>query len=194
MARVGMGLIKNEHDVWCVCRKVPKRLEEAVATVLGAPKARQPWLKRSLHTKDEKRAKVLAKPVMMEFDRIIADAEALLAERPLRTSLSEVEIKQVSDYFYALQLQGDEELRTEGVGDDPLFSSVHQQLSDAGVAFETPFTVENVGSGLSDRMMHKIDEGTSIVLPALRQALAPLTGAAATEDCWLDWYRTWIFA
>src|SRR5262245_64412097 len=51
MVRVGMGLIKNEHGVWCVRRKVPKRLEEAVATVLGASKARQPWLKRSLRTR-----------------------------------------------------------------------------------------------------------------------------------------------
>lgn len=32
MARVGMGLIKNEHGVYVVRRKVPPRLEEAVAT------------------------------------------------------------------------------------------------------------------------------------------------------------------
>ena len=85
MVRVGMGLIKNEHDLWCVRRNVPKHLEEAVATVLGASKSRQPWLKRSLRTKDEKRAKVLAKPVMMEFDRVIADAEALLVQQPSKT-------------------------------------------------------------------------------------------------------------
>ncbi len=41
----------------------------------------------SLHTKDEKRAKVLSKPVMMEFDRVIADAEALLVQHPLRIEL-----------------------------------------------------------------------------------------------------------
>jgi uncharacterized protein DUF6538 len=172
MVRVGMGLIKNEHDVWCVRRKVPKHLEEAVATVLGASKSRQPWLKRSLRTKDEKRAKVLSKPVMMEFDRVIADAEALLVQHPLRTSLTETEIKQVADYFYALQLHADEELRVEGVGDDPLFASIHQQLSAAEVEFESPFSIEKIGSGLSDRMMHKIDEGSSIVLPALKEALA----------------------
>ena len=74
-----------------------KHLEEAVATVLGASKSRQLWLKRSLRTKDEKRAKVLAKPVMMEFDRVIADAEALLVQHPLRTSLTETEIKQETD-------------------------------------------------------------------------------------------------
>jgi len=78
MVRVGMGLIKNEHGVYHVRRKVPKRLEEATARVIGASKARQPWLKETLRTKDEKRAKVLAKPVMMKFDRILAQAAARL--------------------------------------------------------------------------------------------------------------------
>ena len=172
MVRVGMGLIKNEHGVWCVRKKVPRQLEEAVARVQDASKSRQPWLKRSLRTKDEKRAKVLAKPVMMEFDRVLAQAEALLIEHPVRTSLADSEIKQISDYFFALQLHGDEELRTEGVGDDPLFADVHRQLTEAGVDFKSPFSVEKLGSGLSDRMMHKISEGTSIVLPALKEALA----------------------
>jgi hypothetical protein len=104
MVRIGMGLIKNEHGVWCVRRKVPKRLEAAVARVQDASKARQPWLKRSLRTKDEKRARVLAKPVMMEFDRIVAKAEALLVQHPVRTQLTEAEIKRIADYFYADQL------------------------------------------------------------------------------------------
>jgi hypothetical protein len=115
---VGLGLIQNEHGVWCVRRKVPKRLEEAVARVQGAPRARQPWLKRSLRTKDEKRAKVLAKPVMIEFDRILAQAEAMLVEQPVRTSVTEAEIKAISDYFYAHELSTDQELREEGIGSD----------------------------------------------------------------------------
>ena len=41
--RVGMGLIKNEHGVWQVRKKVPKRLEAARATVLGA--AARLWLR-----------------------------------------------------------------------------------------------------------------------------------------------------
>jgi hypothetical protein len=111
MVRVGMGLIKNEHGVYHVRRKVPKHLEEATARVTGVPKARQPWLKQSLRTKDEKRARVLSKPVMMEFDRILAKAEALVAERPVRTKLTEAEIKQISDYFYARELHIDEDVR-----------------------------------------------------------------------------------
>jgi integrase len=169
---VGLGLIQNEHGVWCVRRKVPKRLEEAVATAMGASKAKVSWLKESLRTKDEGQAKIRSKPVMMKFDRIIAEAETLLLEQPVRSSLTETEIKQISDYFYAAELYGDEELRAGGIGDDPLFASIHQQLSEAGVEFETPFSVEKNGSGLSDRMMHKVEESASIVLPAVKEALA----------------------
>jgi hypothetical protein len=69
-------------------------------------------------------------------------------------------------------LRADEDLRAEGIGDDPLYASIHQQLSEAGGEFEAPFSVQKNGSGLSDRMMHKIEESASIVLPAVREALA----------------------
>jgi hypothetical protein len=171
--RIGMGLFKNEYGVWHVRRKVPKRLEVAVARLKDNPKGRVSWLKRTLGTKDEKRAKILAKPVMMEFDRIIAQAEALLVEHPVRTELTEIEIKQIADYFYAYQLGADEELRAEGVGSDPIFANVHRQLAEAGIEFETSFDVAGeTGSGLSDRMMHKIEEDASIVLLAAKEALA----------------------
>jgi hypothetical protein len=168
-----MGLIKNEHGVFHVRRKVPKALEVATARVMGVPKERVSWLKETLATKDEKQAKVLAKPVMMKFDRILAQAEALLVEHPVRTELTEAEIKQIADYFYAHQLGADEELREEGIGSDPVFAGVHRQLVDAGVDFETPFEVaEGTGSGLSARMMHKTEEDASLVLSAAREALA----------------------
>jgi hypothetical protein len=62
-----MGLIKNEHGVWLVRKKVPKRLEVATATVLGKSKERVSWLKETLRTKDKKQAMIIAKPVMMKF-------------------------------------------------------------------------------------------------------------------------------
>jgi hypothetical protein len=89
MVRIGMGLIKNEHGVYHVRRKVPKAREEATATVMGVPKARVSWLKETLGTKDEKQAKIRAKSVMMKFDGILAKAEALLVERPLSRSCAE---------------------------------------------------------------------------------------------------------
>src|SRR5450631_4412512 len=171
--RVGMGLIKNEHGVFHVRRKVPKALEVATARAMGVPKERVSWLKETLGTKDEKQAKVLAKPVMMKFDRILAQAEALLVEHPMRTELTDAEIKRIADYFYAHELGGDEALREDGIGSDPIFASVHRQLVDAGIEFETPFEVaEETGSGLSARMMHKIEEDASSVLSAAKGALA----------------------
>jgi integrase len=168
-----MGLIKNEHGVYHVRRKVPKALEAATATVMDVPKERVSWLKETLGTKDEKQARVLAKPVMMKFDRILAQAEALLVEHPVRTELADAEIKQIADYFYAHELGADEEIREEGIGSDPGFASVHRQLVEAGIEFKTPFDVaEENGSGLSDRMMRKIGESISIVLPAAKEALA----------------------
>ena len=171
--RVGMGLIKNDYGVWHVRRKVPKALEVATARVMGVPKERVSWLKETLGTKDEKRARVLAKPVMMKFDRVLAQAEALLVEHPVRTELTETEIKQIADYFYAHQLGADEELREEGIGSDPVFENVHRQLAEAGIEFEAPFDVaKETGSGLSDRMMHKIEDDASVVLRAAKEASA----------------------
>jgi integrase len=171
--RVGMGLIKNDHGVWHVRRKVPKALEVATARVMDVPKERVSWLKETLGTKDAQRAKVLAKPVMMRFDRVLAQARAFLVEHPVRTELTDTEIKQIADYFYAHELGADEEIREGGIGSDPGFASVHRQLVEAGIEFETPFEVaEENGSGLSDRMMHKIEEDVSIVLPAAKEALA----------------------
>jgi Domain of unknown function (DUF6538) len=158
MRIVGMGLIRNEHGVWCVRKKVPRALEEAAATVTGAAKDRVSWLKKSLRTKDEQRAKVLAPAVLMEFEGILAKAEASLIERPLRSELSEAEIKQITDYFTAHELGADEELRTEGsAGSDALYASIHRQLAEAGIEANPGFPVESRanGSGLSARMMHR---------------------------------------
>jgi hypothetical protein len=169
-----MGLIRNEHGVWCVRRKVPKALEAGTATVTGTSKARVSWLKRSLRTKDKQQAKVRSTSVIAEFDRILARAAASLLEHPLRTELSDTEIKQIADYFYAHELGADEELREEGIGSDELYGSVRKQLTDAGVAFSTSSQIEERanGSGLSDRMMSKVQESIDIVLPGLRTALA----------------------
>src|SRR3981189_3939027 len=122
--RVGMGLIKNEYDVYHVRRKVPKALEVATARAMGVPKERVSWLKETLGTKDEKQVGVLAKPVMMKFDRILAQAEALLVEHPVRTELTEAEIKRIADYFYANQLVSVAEGRAGGIASVPVFADV----------------------------------------------------------------------
>jgi hypothetical protein len=99
--RLLMGISKNRHGTYYAIKQVPTHLQEAVARVLDNGKARQSWLKRSLGTKDAERANRLAKPVLIEFDRTLDRARALVAERPLRASLSPVELKRIVEYHYA---------------------------------------------------------------------------------------------
>ncbi len=112
--RISMSVIRKEHVVYHVRKKVPRKLEGTAAQAMGLTKPRVAWLQRSLRTKDHREAKRLAPPVLMEFDRILAQAAALLAETPLRTSLDRREIERIADYFYASQLAGDEE-RSHGL-------------------------------------------------------------------------------
>jgi hypothetical protein len=65
--RISMNVIKNEHGVFHVRKKVPKKLEEATATVMGSFKHRVAWLKKSLGTKDLKAAKCLPSALMRQI-------------------------------------------------------------------------------------------------------------------------------
>jgi hypothetical protein len=172
--RALMGLIKDRHGTYYARHKVPERLQEAVARILDNGKAKQVWLKKSLGTKVVAQANIRAKPVQMEFDRIIAEAQ--LKERPLRTNLSDIEIKRIADFFYAHELAGDEELRMDGRGDDPMYASIHEQLTEAGTEFDARYDQKSLtlepGRGLSPRMMEKIRGDTEFVLAATQDALA----------------------
>src|SRR5262249_13103619 len=174
--RALMGLIKDRHGTYYARHKVPERLQAVVARILDNGKARQVWLKKSLGTKVVAQANVRAKPVQMEFDRILAQAEAQLKKRPLRTSLSDIEIKRIADFFYAHELAGDDELRMDGRGDDPMYASIHEQLTDAGIEFDARYDLKALtlepGRGLSPRIMEKIREDTEFVLAATQDALA----------------------
>jgi Domain of unknown function (DUF6538) len=74
--RLLMGISKDRYGTYYAIKQVPKHLQGAVASVLNNGKARQSWLKRSLRTKDGAQANRTSKPVLIEFDRIIAQAEA----------------------------------------------------------------------------------------------------------------------
>ena len=89
-------------------------MEEAVSRVLEISRARVAWLKRSLRTKDPREANIKAKPLLMEFDRILASAATYLRQRPLVTQLGEIEIERLAAYQYASMLEEDEEVRRDG--------------------------------------------------------------------------------
>jgi hypothetical protein len=171
--RIGMGLLRNEHGVFHLRKKVPKKLEGAVALVTGSAKPRIAWLKTTLGTKDYRAAKVRAAPLLMEFDRILAKAETLTAERPMRTSLSEKEIERIAQYHYAAMLAEDDEMRREGTRSEPVFQAVARQLADAGVEFHTQFDVSPVPEyGLSEREMAKRASDLETYIGLAQHALA----------------------
>lgn len=119
--RVLMGVIKDRHNTYYASKTVPakpKGLRVAVALELKNGKASQANLRRSLGTKDLREANIRAKPVLAEFDRIIARAKARLATTtaPLikRTSLNDAEIKRMAEWVYAKALAWDERIRFGG--------------------------------------------------------------------------------
>jgi hypothetical protein len=163
---------KNRHGVYYVRKEVPKRLEQPTAEFLGSGKSRQIFLKRTLDTKDLREANIRAKPVLIEFDRILAQAEALTVQRPMRITLEKREIEQITNYFFAHQLAMDDEDRREG-GSEQLFQSRAQQLSAAGIEYKTEYMVgDEPEFGLSEREMQKRAETVAWTLPPARQALA----------------------
>src|ERR1700689_4862871 len=96
-----MGIIKDRHGTYYVQRKVPERLQEAVARVVGADDPRRVFLKKSLGTKVLKDAKAAAPHVLADFNRIVGEAEALLKEQPVVTTLSDAQIKRMAESYYA---------------------------------------------------------------------------------------------
>ena len=85
--RAMTNVFKNRHGVYYARKKVPKRLEQPTAEFQSNGKSRQGFLQRTLNTKDLREANIRAKPILMQFDRILAQAEALTVQRPLRTTL-----------------------------------------------------------------------------------------------------------
>jgi hypothetical protein len=174
MMKAMNGVSKDRHGTYYVRKKVPKGLEEATAQHLGNGKDRQVFLKRTLGTKDLREANIRAKPVLMEFDRIIAKAEALIAERPLRTSLQKQEIAQIEDFYYAHELAADDEFRLAG-GSEAAFQDIARQLDAAGIECHHNFPIGDAHVpefGLSDRDMYKQAEILNTMLPVARDELA----------------------
>ena len=127
--RLLMGISKDRHGTYYAIKKVPVHLQEAVARVLKNGKASQTWLKRSLGTKDADKANRIAKPVLIEFDRTLDRARALVAKRPLRDRLTPIERKRMTEYHYAKKLTVDDEF----VRDAPEIEAEGRKLEpDAG--------------------------------------------------------------
>jgi hypothetical protein len=178
-----MGLMKDRHGTYYARKKVPARLQEAVARVLDQGRNRQTFLKKSLGTKDLKAANVRAKPALAGFDRVFSEAEQLLAARPMRESLSATEIRRMAEIYYASMLDNDETVRREGTGSEPGFQSIAAQLTAAGVDFKTPFAIGALPeAGLSAREVYKRAEHLEHELDVTTDALARGNTAIVREE------------
>jgi hypothetical protein len=187
-----MGLIKDRHGTYCARKKVPVRLQAAVARVLDQGKDSQSFLKKSLGTKDLKEANIRAKPVLAGFDRVFGEAEQLLAARPVRNSLTATEIKRLAEIYYASMLDHDEAVRREGTGTEAGFQSIAAQLAAAGIEPKTRFTIGALPeAGLSDREVFKRAEHLAWELDVTSAALArgDITAIREELDELLDVYQ-----
>jgi len=188
-----MGLQKNEHGVWIVRHKVPTRLQQAVASLLGNGKDRQTFLQKSLRTRDKKEATRLSTDVIRHFHDTLAQAEAQLAERPIRTTLAQSEIDRIAEYHFASVLTSDDEMTREGSGSEELARSIAAQLTDAGVSFTMPIPLDATlpKHGLSNREVTKRDIELADWAPIVRAAYArgDVSLVSETMDELLDLFR-----
>jgi integrase len=172
---IGMGLRKNRHGVWIVRYKVPKPLEEPVARVLDNGKERQTYLQKTTGTKDQREAKRIAPTVLVDFRKTLDEAEALLAERPLRTSLAQSEIDRIAEFHYASVLAGDEAYTVEGAqADEDFIRSIADQLSQTDIEYTMPLPLDDHQPtyGLTNRQVTKRNGELPWWLPTMREALA----------------------
>jgi hypothetical protein len=155
--RLLMGIIRGPNGVFYARKKVPSHLTEAVAQAIDAKQPSVSWLKRSLSTRDLREANIVGKPVLIEFDGILAKAEALLKPLPARDNLSQREINRIADYYYAERLAEDDDIRLHDEGSEEVFWPLADQLSKKGIPpnakLRPPPTY-----GLSQREMEKIGD------------------------------------
>jgi hypothetical protein len=135
-------LIQNSALVWCVQRKVPERLQAAVARILGGKKATQVYLKKSLATKDRREATRRAPHALADIDRTLREAEALVKQptpkAALRAKLTDTEIKRMAEYVYAKALALDERFRF-GRDEFKRMEAEHIQLGGHAMPWATPY-------------------------------------------------------
>ena len=154
---------------------MPKHLQEPIARVLSNGKDRQAYLQKSTGTKDKTEAKRIAVDVLVGFRKTLDEAEALLAEGPLRTSLSQAEIDRIAEFYYVTVLAADEDFTTEGhQADEDLIRSVARQLTDAGIEYDmpAPLDTQRPPYGLTNRQVTKRDAELAWYLPIMRDGLS----------------------
>jgi hypothetical protein len=176
-------LIKNTAGTWCVQRKVPERLQAAVAAARKSGKARQVYIKVSLGTQDRREANHRAKHALADIDRELKAAEARVqpaAAPVLRTHLNDAEIKRMAEYVYAKALASDERFRF-GRDEFRRMEAQHIQLEGGSAEpWATPYD-ELPQHGLSPAILAENHQELVETLKDFRKYVA-LGDISAVED------------
>jgi hypothetical protein len=184
-------LIQHPSGIYYAQREIPERLQTVVPLVLKNGRDRQVYLKRSLGTTVLSQANISIKPVLIEFDRIIREAEALENSRPpARATLSAAEIERMAEYIYGKALQWDERIRAGGRDElRRMFATIRKEAVAEG---EDPAEIKPAYSyetlppyGLSAEQLAENREQLAGDLRAMREALA-LGNRAAVQDQMAD--------
>ena len=173
----GMGLNKNRYGTY-------GSAEEGAGSILKkrSTRVRQRQAEAGLveaHPRHERfcrgEAKRRVKAVQIEFDRVLEQAQELLAERPLRDTLSDAEIKLIADWHYAEMLHIDDEETREGTGRDEAMRAIAKQLDEAGIEYEAPIPPSDhkPDYGLSNsEFFASVLPIWSLMMPIMQAALA----------------------
>jgi integrase len=177
-------LIKNPAGTWCVQRKVPEKLQAAVARILGGKKPTQVYVKKSLATKDRREATRRAPHALADIDRTLREAAALTqrpkVEATLRTTLTDTEIKRMAEYVYAKALAWDERTRF-GRDEWKRMEDEHNRLhGDAMDPWKIPYD-KLPPHGFSPAMLAEHRAQLTEDLQSMREYLA-LGNIAAAEE------------
>lgn len=181
--RAMRDLIKDRHGTWYAQRKVPERLQAAVARVLNSGRAKQVYLKRSLGTKVLKEANVRAKSVLAGFDRTLHEANERIRQQPLKTtrsSLNTSEVKRMCEALYVKLLADDEAWRFGGRAQVEKTAAWIRENENPN--FELPYPLADVREfGWQPEQLSRQKVNLSEELASMQEALA-LGDILAVED------------
>jgi hypothetical protein len=187
VARVLMGLIRDRNGMWCVQRKVPERLQIAVALVLNNGRRKQVHLKKSLGTKDLKAANIRATSVIASFDRTIASATKLADQDRTpavqRHSLNGAEIARMAEALYGKLLSDDATWRFGGRAQHAREIEQLEQIKMDGWDFTPRYPLDATPEfgWSSERLNDEIDHNDKL-LRGMQEALARGDISAVGDD------------
>ena len=135
----------------------------------------------SLRTSNRREAMERVRVESVKFDQEMATARRVRDARPL-TSLGQVEIDRICAIFLHRILDEDEDVRTNGSGDEELYLAVKKQVEAAGGIASFGDEEARRTNGMSDREFSKTGQTIEWAQDGLKEALARGNTQPVRED------------